>query len=121
MKTSELTGVALDWAVAQVKGTQVKYRKGYLVCVDPYGFFAADGRCFEPSTDWSQGGPIIDREWIELSNGSNLSAAWGASKYDEQGEPSLGQGPTPLIAAMRCYVASELGDTIVLPKELENV
>jgi hypothetical protein len=28
-------------------------------------------------------------------------------------------GPTPLIAAMRCYVASKLGDEIDIPEELK--
>jgi hypothetical protein len=27
-------------------------------------------------------------------------------------------GPTPLIAAMRCYVASKLGDAVEIPEEL---
>jgi hypothetical protein len=27
-------------------------------------------------------------------------------------------GDTPLIAAMRCYVASKLGDEVEIPKEL---
>ncbi len=29
-----------------------------------------------------------------------------------------GMGPTPLIAAMRCYVASKLGDEVDIPEEL---
>lgn len=28
-------------------------------------------------------------------------------------------GPTPLIAAMRCYVASKLGDEVEVPEELK--
>lgn len=28
------------------------------------------------------------------------------------------EGPTPLIAAMRCYVASKLGDEVDIPEEL---
>lgn len=27
-------------------------------------------------------------------------------------------GPTPLIAAMRCYVASKLGDNVEIPEKL---
>jgi hypothetical protein len=30
-----------------------------------------------------------------------------------------GEGPTPLIAAMRCYVQSRLGDEVDVPKELQ--
>lgn len=29
-----------------------------------------------------------------------------------------GYGPTPLIAAMRCFVASKLGDEVEVPDEL---
>jgi hypothetical protein len=28
-------------------------------------------------------------------------------------------GPTPLIAAMRCFVSSRLGDEVEIPKELK--
>jgi hypothetical protein len=115
MKTSELTGYALGWAVSLITNPDWEHddRLGNVQCIDEDSY--------APQAIWSQGGPIIEREWIELSNGSNLSAAWGASKYNEQGEPSMGQGPTPLIAAMRCLVASELGDEVEIPKELENV
>ena len=37
---------------------------------------------------------------------------FGGVAYCEQ------SGDTPLIAAMRCYVASKLGDTVELPEEL---
>jgi hypothetical protein len=73
---------------------------------------------FNPSTDWSQGGPIIEREWIcpdRLLNGQ-----WVACKRTDTGDSMLfaRTGPTPLIAAMRCYVASKLGDEVEIPEEL---
>jgi hypothetical protein len=104
MKTSELTGAALDWAVAQCTGFPV--RNGF------------DDNCPEYSTRWEECGPIIEREWIELVNGSNIAPErWGAIKYSAYGEPFVQNGPTPLIAAMRCYVASKLGDTVEIPDE----
>jgi hypothetical protein len=103
MKTNELTRAALDWAV----------------CVAEYGY-GADYKTNRYSTDWAQGGPIIEREWIELMNGSNIALdRWGAIKYGEDGDPFLQYGPTPLIAAMRCYVASKLGDDVEIPEELK--
>jgi hypothetical protein len=96
MKTSELTGAALDWAVAIAIG---EYRP---VAVPSY------------STDWSQGGPIIDKEDID-------TVKVGVKQWRgriEGGNPVSGYGPTPLIAAMRCYVASKLGDDINIPEEL---
>jgi hypothetical protein len=49
-----------------------------------------------------------------------------STTYDEDyGEWNAGwgcinrsSGPTPLIAAMRCYVASKLGDEIEIPENL---
>jgi hypothetical protein len=90
------------------------------------------GEAWTPSTDWSQGGPIIERESIfvlrEQSGfkGRRLWAATsGASKAIGLNDDSVKLyrdafyfGPTPLIAAMRCYVASKLGDEVELPEEL---
>jgi len=101
MKTSELTGAALNWAVAKCEGkTKNPLRDSH------YGVYA-------PSTNWAQGGPIIEREGIDLKR--ITGALWDAhsnnvSFYED--------GPTPLIAAMRCLVASKLGDEVEIPKEL---
>jgi hypothetical protein len=110
MKTSELTGVALDWAVAQAEGEDYCDHDG----VDNIG------NAFEAtrySTDWAQGGPIIERERIALRYDSN-EQEWQATYPDEDGW-IYGWGSTPLIAAMRCYVASKLGDEVEIPEELQ--
>lgn len=117
MKVSELQGPALDWAVAECEGLQ-PYTKGaewWIRVTDP-----RDGSidyCEMPqySTDWSQGGPIIEREEISIER--ITSALWTATL---QSGPAVSEadGPTPLIAAMRSYVASCLGDEIKLPEEL---
>jgi hypothetical protein len=109
VKTSELQGAALDWAVAQCECVNVRF-----------GF---DDNCPEYSTDWAQGGPIIERERIATSfiswNPNNRQLAiWEAEHY-EYGKRSRIQGPTSLIAAMRCYVASKLGDEVEIPEELK--
>jgi hypothetical protein len=96
MRTSELTGHALDWAV----GTAMKLPPPYW----------ADGKCTNFSTDWAQGGPIIEREGIDIYQ----SGVWVA----EMDGKHTTEGPTPLIAAMRCYVASKLGDEVEVPEEL---
>jgi len=68
-----------------------------------------------PSTDWAQGGPIIQREDIALHPVAD-TVGWFAHKvWGEKGEYN---GPTPLIAAMRCYVTSKLGDEIDVPEGL---
>lgn len=103
IKTSELTGVALDWAVAKCEG-------GWILSIDSFIPHHGLGR-MNYSTDWAQAGPIIEREGIALHLWS--SDQWiGDMGYWEA------KGPTPIIAAMRCYVASKFGDIVDLPDEL---
>ena len=89
-----------------------------------------DQRGYSPSTDWVQGGPIIDRERIGVLPpvvrriGAERHAFsvdyWRAmSQRDEDEQATHGRGSTPLIAAMRCYVASTLGDEVEVPEELK--
>ena len=101
MKTFKLTGAALDWAVAQCENFPVRY-----------GF---DDNCPEYSTNWAQGGPIIERKCIDLQyQGGNVDV-WAADMF---GADCSVYGDTPLIAAMRCYVTSKLGDEVEIPEEL---
>ena len=74
---------------------------------------------FIPSTDWAHGGPIIEREGINLVHQGDAHD-WDASLWDyaEQDWHLHTEGPTSLIAAMRCYVASKLGDEVEVPEEL---
>ena len=108
MKTSELTGAALDWAVAKCEGTEVRMLDRQIVWPEDY----------EPSTDWAQGGPIIEREMVCIIPPHDDIELWEAYHPDFPQEEHY--GPTPLIAAMRCYVASQLGDEIELPEELNH-
>jgi hypothetical protein len=117
MKTSELTGAALDWAVCEATGmfkayTQFRSGKNFLKV---YG--VARNKHLHPSTDWSQGGPIIEREGISVDR---IGGAWTADISDSVGGyiEHTESGPTPLVAAMRCYVASKLGDEVEIPEEL---
>ena len=103
MKTNELTGAALDWAVAKCEGI-------YFEDFEDFERYAP-----EYSTDWSQGGPIIEREGIGFTQFSDYPQ-WTA----KHPQAVCFDGPTPLIAAMRCYVASKLGDDVDVPKELTS-
>lgn len=106
MKTSELTGAALDWAVASAEGHDMDYFQ----VVDAY----------MPSTDWDQGGPILERERITLKpewdGESEFWTAISITRFEHY--RAVQSGPTPLIAAMRCYCCSKLGDDIDIPEEL---
>jgi hypothetical protein len=106
MKTSELMGAALDWAVAEIENPKPEHYR------DHEGLEWE--REYSPSTDWAQGGPIIEREGIGLGFGVGINSDQWEAGYTTPEET----GPTPLVAAMRCYVASKLGDTIDIPEEL---
>lgn len=111
MKTNELTGAALDWAVAKCEGRTWLDAENFLA------YWEEDGE-MKYSTDWAQGGPIIEREKINLRHDPdcNKAQAWEASDDIDFFEAVY--GPTPLIAAMRCYTVSKLGDTVEIPKGL---
>jgi hypothetical protein len=119
MKTSELTGLALDWAVAKCEGYTGLHKIAGRMPHEPqlgiwpprkeYGVM--DLWELSYSTDWAQGGPIIEREKIAIFLGG--SDEWVATDGIKTKTADL-----PLIAAMRCYVASKLGDEVDIPEEL---
>lgn len=110
IKTAELTGAALDWAVATANGDYPQWDAEWEV------FYAANGDDMDYSTDWAQGGPIIERERIRIDCPWNPGPFEAECKID--GVTAWTNGPTVLIAAMRCYVASKLGDEVDVPDEL---
>ena len=120
MKTNELTGAALDWAVAKCEGA---YAPSVDTDIDGAKRINYGGMYPDWSTDWSQAGPIIEREGIDVRAGNPLYFPKGNEKGDYY-EPlwlaGKQHGFTPLIAAMRCYVASKLGDEIEIPEELTS-
>lgn len=122
VKVSEATGPVLDWMVAKAEG------------IDYVEKFTVDGAGFEweatrPSTDWAQGGPIIEREGLAIwqstdpSKGKWCSADARWMDLDPESDefmqmPDPWHGPTALIAAMRCFVAGRLGDEVDVPELL---
>lgn len=104
VKTSELEGAALDWAVAIAEGMTIWGKT-------PAAMWAN----YSPSADWAEGGPIIEREHIsiEATRIGGLGDRWMSTTGD-----CAEFADVPLVAAMRCYVSSKLGDTVEIPKEL---
>lgn len=124
MKTAELEGLALDWAVAKVEGElrpigDVLLQDGRLYLIEPGNHEQNDvWRNYSPSSSWEQGGPIIERERILVQpeiGKEGAGNAWSAIAIE--GFECFGS--TPLIAAMRCYVASKFGEEVEIPKELK--
>jgi len=117
MKTNELTGAALDWAVAQCEGLTCF---GHQLTENKLTIVLSNGSYenFEPSCNWAQGGAIIEREMITVECFYEESTWHAWTPAPEQPRDAHGYGETPLVAAMRCYVASKLGDEIEVPDEL---
>ena len=117
IRTACLTGDALNWAVAKCEGEEKDL------------FVGSDGEllshswdmglhmwwCFD--TDWKSSGPIIAREGIAIERMRRLME-WEARIYPPDDTPWVFYSDSPLIAAMRCYVASKLGEEVEVPDEL---
>lgn len=111
MNVNELQGWRLDAAVAQAEGMTVTIVDG--VVLGDRGTAEDYAYRYTPSTDWAQGGPIIERERIMLVRFDDRKewTAWVGGSIDVGGAfgetKGNADGPTPLIAAMRAYVASK--------------
>ena len=114
MKVSEATPRQLNYLVAKAE------------CFDCYLDMSGSGDWvafvdfsehthihYTPSEHWGFGGPIIERMRITVEYTGDPDTWCASIMADEEF-----YGSTPLIAAMRCYVASKLGDEVDVPKEL---
>lgn len=126
IKTNKLSGPALDWAVASYIESLDCFPKeggGFEIQYTQHDDFLEVGSEYSPSTNWSQGGPIMEDSMIVL---------WHAGRYgwasfcqqnphceyvDSHAQDEI-TGPTPLIAACRAIVAAKLGDEIDVPGDL---
>jgi hypothetical protein len=130
IQTSELSNTALKWAVAKAEGWTYRSDDKYgPMCFPPKTTNPGEVHWCSPSElkflDWSECGPIIEREKISLLDQSTQTdwvtppLIWFAAVGDISDDEVLGyRGPTPLVAAMRCFVASRLGDEVDIPEEL---
>ncbi|WFM72904.1 phage protein NinX family protein [Halomonas sp. CKK8] len=125
MKAREREGWALDWAVAQITGIELN-----IIDIPSGPYIGIKGRTsdgfprkYSPSTDWSQGGPLIEQHAIELH--TNIGEQYGEEErwyaiVPTSASGSRGaMGPTPLMAAMRALVFAKLGEEINLPEGLQ--
>jgi hypothetical protein len=122
IKVSEASGPVLDWMVAEAKGIEVIYHDdGITRCVMRKGDRGQYAGRFAPTTDWSQGGPLLSEEGI--SRTTDHSGLWiaywtdGYTKGDE-GKRWMQCHRSELVAGLRCFVASKLGETVEVPEEL---
>jgi hypothetical protein len=121
MKVCELRDALLDYWVARAEGIDDVVIRGdaCLTCWVEVGGLSA-GLGYPASTDWGFAGPIIERERIGIEpwdDGRTGAAIWVATTFENRVTSSLlsrrsKSGGTPLIAAMRCYVASKFGEEV---------
>lgn len=118
IRVSDLEGAELDYWVAKASAANNLGSEPKIIGDRCYLCMGEIGHVYSPSTEWNYGGPIIEREYIGLrvligSGGKPPSwvSEWRARILIKDHLPYQ-SGPTPLIAAMRAYVASKFGDTI---------
>jgi hypothetical protein len=126
IKVSKSSGIILDYMVAKARGFDVYYNERLnATAMDGFwvsGYYPGDLNSWvplsvlSPSTNWAQGGPIIDSEEITIDYRDNetLARIWKKDDYI-QAYAEKRQG---LISAMRCFVLSKLGEEVEVPDEL---
>ncbi len=99
IKTDKLIGKALDWAV--------------WACESPNDPLLRERRKCPPySTNRAESDPLVEREGITIQQSPERDC------FMAHNNGPAYEGPTKSIAALRCFVASKLGDEIEVPEEL---
>jgi hypothetical protein len=128
IKTDELIGKSLDWAVAKIENPEWSDEECILKVS---AFDEYDGTICNYSEDWVEVGSILEREGINLSVNHQddalgfdmIQVGWKANLWNNSVPGTSGfmqwaYGPTPAVAAMRCYVCARLGKEVDVPDEL---
>jgi hypothetical protein len=109
MRVHDLAGAALDLWAANAAGM-----------ANPR---VLDGVCligtshYRPSSNWTDGGPLIESAGISVWRYPDLDAWHACLEFNFSREDGIKakhyyQGPTLLIAGMRCLVASKFGNEV---------
>ena len=125
VKVSELSDPALDWAVSKAEGHYLFLEvDGKWRCEigdnGPHDIGTSGKYGYSPSTDWSQGGPLIDEydpEERRLPELDRYAEIWLDRSGGSEGV-GRGVGKTRLIAFCRALVNAKLSDEIEIPDEL---
>ena len=124
VKTSDLVGEQLAWAVATAEGLDVQlgppqYGNPWRVFVRRAGEATTRVERYNPQEDWSLGGPLIDEHQALIGTHQIPGLTDKASaRLHYNGKACWQSGSTALIAMCRTVVAAKLGDTVQVPKEL---
>lgn len=131
VKTADLAGEALGWAVGKAEGLDVFLAPPQ--CGNPWRVFARHQatatehtKRYNPWEDWALGGPLAVKYQVSIipeahegPEGTEMSQRWRASVYYRAGEHyGTEYCDAALIATCQAVVATEFGDTVQVPKEL---
>jgi len=119
VKTADLVGEQLAWAVAKAEGLDVLlappiYGNPWRVFVRYTGEITIREVRYNPWEDWAIGGPLIQK--YRVGFGLYSDSFFAVSGLDDT--PGDADGSTHLIAACLAIVDAKLGDIVQLPKEL---
>lgn len=117
VKTSELSGLQLDYAVAVVIDEPVKIINGTVCSMNKDGGEWLPFAYFTPSTAWSQCGPLIVEcgVWLSDDEGSYVASCFPHINN------AVHHGDTPQIAICRAVVQAVKGSELEIPDELMKV
>ncbi|AJO79423.1 phage protein NinX family protein [Pseudomonas sp. MRSN 12121] len=118
VKTADLIGAALDWAVAKAEGMRQHTPAGL-----KHVYWYSGDRCigihWQPSTNWSQGGQLIEKYAAMVRGYPNqMYDTLAIARVCCDGALSWSSGATPLIALCRAIAHTRLGKVVQVPKEL---
>jgi hypothetical protein len=127
MKTTELSGAALDWAVAVALGSQCGVVEGAVCLPNSDGDFVRE---YSPSTNWTQGGlvfaelmatgqfgvtPHYSGKGFDICNQNCESAPFD---NDWSKEAIYIEGDDLLALICIAYVTHKVGEEVEVPAEL---
>lgn len=116
IKTAELTGAALDWAVAKAVGLKPIINRRLNPVVRTFRGLSSDG--YAPSNNWAQCGPLRDKFKIDVMDFSDDSEPYISASYEKNHGMYSVEADSALIAICRAVVSCKLGDEVEVPDEL---
>jgi len=126
VKTSDLAGEALGWAVGKAEGLDLflappQYGNPWRVFARYQASATEHTKRFNPWEDWALGGPLADRHCKAFGFNKHIreDGEWRAFAYkSDHLLMRLGGGGSLLVAICRAIVLLHRGDTVHVPKEL---
>lgn len=121
IKTRDLSGIALDWALAKARQyPDVKVfmphrptDRGWIEVRFNREPKAACAR-YDPSRNWEQAGPLMEEYELDVHQVQRDIPLWQAEAQTGPRARVSCMGPTPLIAICRCVVKLHLGDEVTM-------